>query len=139
MTGREALYEYRLNQAEITLDDAKKMLLAKISPRSVINRAYYAMFYILLALFMKVNLNIKTSKHTGVISIFDKEFVLSGKIDRKYSKMLHMIFDDRQEYDYKELIEVSQNDAINAVDYADDFINEIKRFIDSAKLSGINS
>jgi len=26
MTGREALYEYRLNQAEITLDDAKKIL-----------------------------------------------------------------------------------------------------------------
>lgn len=34
MTDKQALYEYRLSQAETTLDDAKKMLQAIISPRS---------------------------------------------------------------------------------------------------------
>ena len=129
MNDTQALYEYRLTQAETTLKDAKKMLQAEVSPRSVINRAYYAMFYILLALFMKMGLSIKTSKHTGVISIFDKEVVLKGKIDKKYSKMLHSIFDDRQEYDYKELIEVSEDDSIIAVKNAEEFIEAIKRII----------
>ncbi len=100
MTDIETLFEYRLKQAETTLEDARKMLAAGISPRSVINRAYYSMFYMVLALFLKTNLNLKTSKHSGVISSFDKEFVLTGKIDKNYSKILHSMFDDRQEYDY---------------------------------------
>ncbi len=40
------------NQAEETLADAKKMLAQNISSRSVINRAYYSMFYVLLALYI---------------------------------------------------------------------------------------
>jgi len=82
-----------------------------------------------LALFLKTNLNMKTSKHSGVIGLFDKEFVLTGKIDKKYSKMLHSMFDDRQEFDYRELVEISMNDAINAVDCAKDFIDAVKKFI----------
>jgi len=133
MTDRETLFEYRLQQAETTLADAKKMLDEGISPRSVINRAYYSMFYMVLALFLKMNLTLKTSKHTGVISLFDREFVLPGKIDKKYSKMLHSMFDDRQEFDYKELVEVTKDDAINGVRYAEDFIAAIKKFISESE------
>ncbi len=131
MTDIEALFEYRLEQAETTLADAKKMLAAGISPRSVINRAYYSMFYMVLALFLKTNTNLKTSKHSGVISLFDKEFVLTGKIDKIFSRMLHSMFDDRQEFDYRELVEVSQNDAVNGVRHAEDFIDGVRSFINS--------
>ena len=57
------------------------MLKNHLSPRSIINRAYYSMFYAILALYINEGLNLKTSKHSVVISIFDKEFVHSGKID----------------------------------------------------------
>jgi len=133
MTDRQVLFEYRLQQALTTLEDAKKMMREEISPRSVINRAYYSMFYMVLALFLKMNVNIKTSKHTGVISIFDKEFVLSGKIDKKYSKILHSMFNDRQEADYKEFVEISEDDAMNGVRYAEDFINAVNKFISDKK------
>jgi uncharacterized protein (UPF0332 family) len=43
MTDRETLMAYRLHEAEETFADAVKMLDANISPRSVVNRAYYAM------------------------------------------------------------------------------------------------
>jgi uncharacterized protein (UPF0332 family) len=129
MSDIETLFEYRLKQAETTLEDARKMLKAGVSPRSVINRAYYSMFYMVLALFLKTNLNLKTSKHSGVISLFDKEFVLTGKIDRIYSKILHSMFDDRQEYDYRELVEVSQDDAVSGVSRAEDFIDAVRNFI----------
>lgn len=127
MTDKETLFTYRLTQAEETLFDAKKMLQNKIGPRSIVNRAYYSMFYAVLALFLKTDINLRTSKHVGVISIFDKEFVHSGKIDKHYSKILHKIFEARQEGDYKELVELSFEDADEFVKLAEEFLEEIKK------------
>ena len=72
MTDRDSLFLYRLKQAEETLLDAEKMLGGSFTPMSIINGAYYSMFYAVLALFIKTDVDIKTSKHTGIISIFDK-------------------------------------------------------------------
>ncbi len=69
------------------------MIQNNLSPRSIVNRAYYTVFYSLLALFLKADINVKTSKHTGVIAVFDKEFVHTGKIDQHYSKIVHKIFE----------------------------------------------
>ncbi|MEW6103739.1 MAG: HEPN domain-containing protein [bacterium] len=129
MNDKDALFVYRFNQAEETLSDAKKMLENNLSPRSIINRAYYAIFYAILALFLKNSLSIKTSKHTGIISIFDKEFVHKGRIDKSYSKMLHRMFDLRQECDYKELVATSKEDAILSIKQAEEFIKTIRDFI----------
>ena len=61
MTDKQALLAYRISQAEETLADAKKMLAENLSPRSVINRSYYAMFYALLGLFIAYGITTKTS------------------------------------------------------------------------------
>jgi uncharacterized protein (UPF0332 family) len=129
MTDVQALYEYRLNQAQTTLADAELMLKQSVSPRSIINRAYYAMFYMTIALFIRAGVEIITSKHTGIIGVFDREFIINGRIDRKYSQMLHNMFDDRQEFDYKEFTDVSNKDAEKAVRHAREFIEAIKSFI----------
>ncbi|MFH1334974.1 MAG: HEPN domain-containing protein [Candidatus Zixiibacteriota bacterium] len=126
MTDKETLFLYRLKQAEETLSDAKRMLEDKLSPRSIINRAYYSMFYGVLALFLKHDTKIMTSKHSGVIGIFDAEFVHTGKVDRRYSKMLHQIFEARQEGDYKELVEFSCMEAEEFVKLAEEFLEGIK-------------
>lgn len=47
---KHELSRYRIKQAEESLDEARFLLEGKKSPRSVINRAYYAMFYAILAL-----------------------------------------------------------------------------------------
>ena len=127
MTDKETLFTYRLAQARETLFDAKKMLQHKIGTRSIVNRAYYSMFYAVLALFLKNDINLITSKHVGVISVFDREFVHSGKIDKHYSKLLHKIFEARQEGDYKELVELSFEDADEFVKFAEEFLEEIKK------------
>jgi len=129
MTDRQTLLEYRIKQGEATLADAEKMLAGGLSPRSIVNRAYYATFYSVLALFLHADLAVRTAKHSGVIAIFDKEFILSGKLDKRLSRNLHALFDDRQEFDYKELVEVSQEDAAAAVDSARDFIESIIKHI----------
>jgi len=67
------LIKYRLEQAQTALEDARFLLEGDRSPQSIVNRAYYAMFYAVLALLQKIGK--VPSKHTGVISIFDTEFV----------------------------------------------------------------
>jgi uncharacterized protein (UPF0332 family) len=129
MTDKEALFSYRIKQAEETLLDAERMLEGDFSPRSITNRAYYSMFYSILALFLKSDVNIKTSKHIGVISLFDKEFIHTGKIDKYYSTILHKIFNIRLKGDYKEMVELSVEDAKEHVMLAREFLKGIKEFI----------
>ena len=129
MTDRETLFRYRIKQAEETLADAEAMTKGGLSTRSIVNRAYYAMFYALLGLFLKTNVIVKTSKHSGIISMFDQAFILSRKMDRDFSRSLHKMFNLRQVADYKELVEVSSEDAEDALKQATDFVKEIKRVI----------
>ena len=132
MTDRKTLFTYRIKQAEETLFDAENMLQNNLSPRSITNRAYYSMFYAVLALFLEKEVHLKTSKHSGVLSIFDKKFVHTKKIDKYYSKILHRMFNMRQEGDYKELVEISPDDAIRSVEDARNFLNGIKGLIKSS-------
>jgi uncharacterized protein (UPF0332 family) len=131
MTERETLFTYRLQEAEETLSDAVQMLDGDFSPRSVVNRAYYTMFYAVLALFIRFETVHKTSKHSGIIGIFNKEFVHTGKIEVRLAKMLNNIFETRLEGDYKGLVELTQEDAQDAVEKAREFFAAIKELVAS--------
>jgi uncharacterized protein (UPF0332 family) len=122
-----------LRQAEETLRDAEKILQNNLSPRSILNRTYYVMFYAVLALFIDKNINLKTSKHAGIISIFDREFVHTEKIDKEYSKILHTSFNLRQEGDYRELVELSAGDAAQSFEDARTFLDVIKASVKGGK------
>ena len=65
-----ALIQYRLKEAEDSIEEAKVLMKENMSLRAVMNRLYYAMFYAVLALLQEKNLG--TSKHIGAISLFDK-------------------------------------------------------------------
>lgn len=70
-----ALVRYRLEQAVETLREAS-LLLDQSAWRGAQNRAYYAMFYAVLALLATRQLG--SSKHSGVLGLFDREFVKPG-------------------------------------------------------------
>lgn len=129
MTDIEELFTYRLRQAEETLNEAERMLESDFSVRSVVNRSYYSMFYAILALFIRLNVVHKTSKHSGVIGIFDREFIRTGKIESHFSKMLHRLFEQRQQADYKELVELPRIDGVAAVENAREFVMALKQLI----------
>lgn len=129
MTDKEILFRYRLDEAEESLEDAIKMSKSDVSSRAILNRIYYAMFYLLLALFLKSDINIKTSKLKGIISIFDKGFIKTGKIDKRYSEIIHKTFNVRQKGDYKEFIQISSEDVKEYLAFAEDFFVTLKRLI----------
>ncbi|HIJ81857.1 MAG TPA: HEPN domain-containing protein [Desulfuromonadales bacterium] len=126
MTDRETIFLYRMKQTEETLAEAVKMLESGFSPRSIVNRSYYAMFYAVLALFIHYNTPHKTSKHSGVIGIFNKEFIYTGKLEPRFAKMLYDLFDERMELDYRDFAETSEEDSRNAVSSAQEFVTAIK-------------
>ncbi|MFH1929085.1 MAG: HEPN domain-containing protein [Chloroflexota bacterium] len=68
----EDLLRSRMEQAHETLREAE-ILLSESALRGTISRAYYAMFYALLALLATRQLG--TSKHSGALALFDREFV----------------------------------------------------------------
>ena len=84
MTDRETLANFRLKQAEETLADARMMSKVGTNPASTVNRAYYCMFYAVLALFIKNEVPVRTSRHAGIIGLFDSLFVHSGKFDQNF-------------------------------------------------------
>lgn len=64
-----------------------------------------------------------------MISIFDSDFIHAGKIDKYYSKILHKLFETRQLCDYRELVELSLDDARESVNLAKEFLNALKQFM----------
>ena len=129
MTDKEALLAYRMREAEETMTDARTILEAGGSTRTVINRSYYAMFYGVLALFIQEGTDIRTSKHADVIGLFDREFVHTGKFPVEYSRRLHRLFDARQESDYKEFIQYSPEEARKFFEMAETFLGGVREFL----------
>jgi uncharacterized protein (UPF0332 family) len=128
----ETLIKYRLEQAQAALDDAKYLIDGKRSPQSIINRSYYAMFYAALALLQ--NISKVPSKHSGVISLFDTEFVMKGVFPKDLSKDFHKAFELRQTVDYKVIRPITFDRAKEAWSKATDFVQEIQRYLLGEKL-----
>ena len=81
----------RIQQAEESLEEAEYLFDGKKSPRSVINRTYYAMFYAILALLIFEKFG--SSKHSGVFSYFNSNFVKTGKISKELGRAANKAFD----------------------------------------------
>ena len=121
------LIKYRLVQAATALEDAKFLLTGNRSPQSIVNRSYYAMFYAALALLQKIS---KTpSKHTGVISLFDTEFVIKGIFPKELSKDFHKAFELRQRSDYKVINPVTSERAEEILRKAEYFLKTVKTYL----------
>jgi uncharacterized protein (UPF0332 family) len=120
----KALVLYRIQQAEESLDAAKVLLEQRLI-RPAANRAYYAMFYAVLALLATKKQ--ETSKHSGAISIFDREFVKTGLFSKESSRWIHDAFDLRQKSDYAPQTEVSENQASEVIERSQVFVKDVKK------------
>ena len=108
------------------LDKAKRSIeIAELSLKAgsydfAISRAYYAAFYCATALLRSSDMVFK--RHSAIIANFAKEFVKSGIFDAKYSEYLRDSFELRQESDYSEVIMVTQDEALEGIENAKEFL-----------------
>jgi len=121
---KKSLMCHRLGQADESLSEARVLLDANASLRSVCNRLYYAMFYSVLALLESKGVG--TSKHSGAIAMFNREFVHTGILDKRFSKTLQNAFALRQEQDYR-VVADPPRDIVN------ELMAETEAFIEAAR------
>ena len=95
------LIQYRLGRAQETYDEAVLMKHEK-HWNTCANRLYYSCFYAVLALLEKHGF--ASSKHSGVKSFFNQNFVKTGKISKEQGKLYNNLFDARQEGDYIDFV-----------------------------------
>jgi uncharacterized protein (UPF0332 family) len=125
-----ALIRYRIEQAQTAIEDARFLLKGNRSPQSIVNRSYYAMFYAAIALLQKIGK--VPSKHTGVISLFDSEFVLKGIFPKELSKDFHKAFELRQVSDYRTIKPISIEKAKETFNRAEHFVKAVKKYLDES-------
>jgi uncharacterized protein (UPF0332 family) len=120
------LVRLRMQQAGETLHEAH-ILMAEHAGRGAVNRAYDAMFYAVLAVLVTKGLG--SSKHSGTISLFDREFVKPGDLPKELSRSLHMAFERRQQADYGELIPLDEPAATRVTKEAEIFVQKVRDYL----------
>ncbi len=114
------LIQYRMERAKSTLRDAELLRGQGGSLWSVANRAYYAMFYAALAMLLTQGKG--ASKHSGVLSLFDLLFVKTGRFPKEFSRLFHRAFELRQMGDYRDLLELDEQQV-------DELLAGARRFV----------
>lgn len=127
---RNTLIEYRISQAKETVSEAELLFLNNKN-RAAVNRVYYGMFYCILALGLKFHF--ETSKHQQLIGWFNKNFIHTKKLDRRYGEMIKNAFRNRNKGDYetnatfaKEQVEAMIKDMKEFIQVIEIFLSEIK-------------
>lgn len=119
---------HRLQRANTTLNSAK-ILFDSQHYLDTVNRLYYACFYAVTALLETHDLS--SSKHSGVLSLFNKHFIKTGIISDELGKFYKDLYEKRHEGDYTDFIEFTQERVDTMYHAAIKFVEEISRVIKS--------
>lgn len=118
--------KYRMDMAKDKLRSAKILLDAE-SYKDSISRSYYAMFTAVRAILAVDEVDFK--KHAGVISYFQREYVKTGKFDKRYSKYLSNAFRIRNDTDYADFYIVKRQDAEEQYERAVELLKAIEEYL----------
>jgi uncharacterized protein (UPF0332 family) len=130
MTGdkdKHTLVQYRMAQAQSALKEAQILREKSDSTLGAANRAYYAMFYAVLALLQMMEK--VPRKHSGAIALFDGEFVRKGIFPRELSGFLHQAFASRQDSDYQTIEPISFEQTDELIRNASDFVQTVEAYL----------
>lgn len=117
------LIQYRLKSSKEKLNSAR-ILLENKQFNDSLSRSYYAMFTAARALLATKRLD--SSKHSGVISLFNQHFVKTGIVAKDLGQMLMKGKDLRENGDYKDFVEISMEEAQQQYSDAEEFIKQIE-------------
>ncbi|MCU0643694.1 MAG: HEPN domain-containing protein [bacterium] len=120
------LAKYRMQRAIETEEDAR-FLLEKKRFNSATNRFYYAIFYAIRALLATMGLD--SSKHSGVLSLFHKEFVKPGMFSKELSKIPNVSFEKRTDGDYEDYHQFSMEEVEKLARDCHEFLMEAQNVL----------
>jgi uncharacterized protein (UPF0332 family) len=122
------LARWRFEKAESAYQEGLILYNAD-SLSGAVNRFYYAAFHGMRAVLSTKGLD--APKHSGVISIFNKEFVKPGLISKNASKIITIAFSERSNADYNDFkifqkaeVEKLKKDIKILLDEISNFLNK---------------
>ncbi|MEA1933728.1 MAG: HEPN domain-containing protein [Thermodesulfobacteriota bacterium] len=118
---------YRMARARETLEDAR--ILANAGRwNACVNRLYYSCFYAVSALLVRHGLS--SSKHTGVRSLFNRQYVKTGKIPKDLARIYNDLFERRQEGDYIDFVRFQKSQVLPWISKAEQLIGCITSLVE---------
>ena len=112
------------------MDRAKEMLVAARENLEIgqyktsLNRSYYAIFHAMRA--MNILKGFDSSKHTGVIAFFNKEYHKENILDRNLSIVIKNSAFLREKSDYDDFYIASKQEAEKQLEEAERFLDAVE-------------
>lgn len=105
MKNKQDYISYKLQKAGQSLKEAR-LLIDNNMPDTAVSRMYYASFYAVNALLVSNDFNPKT--HSGAKSLFNKEFILTHKLQERFSDFYSFLMAKRFEADYDDFVFINE-------------------------------
>jgi len=122
------LAKYRLDRARETAEEAGT-LIREGKLKGAANRLYFSVFYAARALLATKRLD--SAKHSGVIGLFNKEFIKTRIISVNSGKTLSKAFKFRNEGDYQDFREFKHEEIEALQKECSAFIEEVSIYLSS--------
>jgi uncharacterized protein (UPF0332 family) len=123
------LARHRLADARSALEEAE-ILIANGRWRGALNRVYYGAFYAARAVLATRKLD--SSKHSGVIALFQQHFVKPGLVTAEVARALPRAFEKRLTSDYGDFAETTPEDVLALRVEVSAFVDECARLVEAA-------
>lgn len=118
---------YRMKRAEEMLDAASGNL--EIGQyKTSLNRSYYAIFHAMRA--ANILKGFDSSKHSGVIAFFNKEYLKENILDRNLSVIIKNSAFLREKSDYDDFYIASRKEAEKQLKDAQVFLKAVEKYLD---------
>ena len=97
---RKDVVSYRLASAKDLLVEIRSHIERGFY-NTAMNRMYYACFYVVGALLLNAGID-GAKTHEGVRQMFNKHFVLTGKVPKEWGRFYSVVYGNRSEADYED-------------------------------------
>jgi hypothetical protein len=121
-TPQRVLSERRLARARQHLKSAADLLVHDDLGDSI-SRSYYAIFQAARALLAAAELD--SRKHSGVIALFNRHFVKSGRVEKRFGVILKDAQRSREMADYSDIAEFTREEAEAQLRDAETFVEQV--------------
>lgn len=88
------------------------------------NRYYYACYHMVHAAF--VTRGIATKTHDGTLSELGKNFILTGKLDKRFGRFFARMIQLRMKADYNSIADVTEEEVLEMAPLSHEFVDSLR-------------
>jgi uncharacterized protein (UPF0332 family) len=122
---KEDVIQNRLKQAREALEEAKTLLVQDAEVNFVMNSLYYAFLYPVLGLLQARGISVQTQ--AAAISLFEREYVQWGDIDRDFLDAIRRAFELRPACACEGQKKAAPEDVEQLLPKAEEFLETVQR------------